>query len=137
MPLLQYRSLSDTTTIVNTSHLNGKYYLVDIWATWCAPCIEEMPALREAYQQYKNKNTDFISISLDNTPALPQNFLKTNPLPWEQGIAISLRDILNSLMINGIPCPILIDVKGKILAYGIDLRGDKLIKTLKEKLSTN
>lgn len=46
--------------------LKGKYVYIDVWATWCAPCIEEIPFLKKVEEQYHGKNIVFVSISVDN-----------------------------------------------------------------------
>ncbi|MEM6686809.1 MAG: TlpA disulfide reductase family protein [Bacteroidota bacterium] len=45
--------------------LKGKYVYVDVWATWCGPCIAEIPSLKKVEKQYHNKNVEFVSISID------------------------------------------------------------------------
>jgi thiol-disulfide isomerase/thioredoxin len=44
---------------------DGKTYVINFWATWCKPCVEELPAFQELYENYKDKNVEVILISLD------------------------------------------------------------------------
>lgn len=134
LPELFYRSLTDTFKIISMRGFAGKYLLIDIWATWCKPCIEEFPVLQNAYNNRSNQ-LEFLSISIDNEVSSAINFLNKNPgLNWTQAIALKMKDILNNLMITDIPCTILIDPAGKILSYGSELRGEKLEKTLSDKV---
>lgn len=48
------------------SDLRGKYVYIDIWATWCGPCIKEVPSLQKVEEQFHDKNIEFVSISVDN-----------------------------------------------------------------------
>lgn len=135
LPVFQYKNLSDTTRVVSTETLRDKYYLIDIWATWCKPCIDEFPLLVKEYDELKDKNIGFVSISIDDNATAAINFLQTKfNLPWQKGIAVTRKEVMNALMINGIPCTILISPEGKILSYGNDLRGSNLKKTLNEKM---
>lgn len=51
---------------LSLSDLKGKYVYFDIWATWCGPCIREIPSLKKVEEQYHGKNIEFVSISVDN-----------------------------------------------------------------------
>lgn len=46
--------------------LKGKYVYIDVWATWCVPCLQEMPNLRKLEQAYRGKNIEFVSLSVDD-----------------------------------------------------------------------
>jgi len=132
LPLFRYRELSDTNKIFSTNNLRDKYYLVDVWATWCKPCIDEFPVLKKAYE-LKAANLEFISISIDNDPQSALKFLNEKfSFPWFSGIAFSREEVLKALMVSGIPCTILISPEGKILGYGNELRGPNLLNTLNE-----
>lgn len=132
LPQLRFRDLSDTSKIVTTHAFKGKYLLIDIWATWCKPCIDEFPLLLKTYQN-KGSRLEYLSISIDNNALTAVNFIRNRfPLPWKSGVAIQRKDILNALMISGIPCTILISPGGKILSYGYDLRGKNLEMTLRK-----
>ena len=51
---------------VSMEQLKGKVVVIDFWATWCGPCIAEMPHMKELYAEYKDKGVEFIGVSLDN-----------------------------------------------------------------------
>lgn len=132
IPSLQYRDLTDSTKILSVDNLRGKHYLIDIWVTWCKPCIDEFPGLINTYNVVKGADIEFISISIDDNSHIIQEFLQNKmSLPWQVVLATSRKELMNKLMINGIPCTILIDSNGRILSYGNELRGTSLVRTLK------
>ena len=69
---------------VDLAQYKGKVVLVDFWATWCGPCISELPNVQEVYKKYHDKGFDVFAISFDNTKEELENFLKTNDMPWTQ-----------------------------------------------------
>ena len=62
-PLFDYENHKGGKTSLES--LKGKYVYIDVWATWCGPCIREIPALLQVEEQYKDKNIEFVSISVD------------------------------------------------------------------------
>lgn len=133
LPLLEYKKLYDTLKTESSLSFSGKFLVIDIWATWCKPCIDEFTGLIKAYKS-KNSKIDFLSISIDTKAVAAIDMLRKFPdIVWNQGIALSTKGILNTLMISGIPCTILVSPDGTILNYGYEMRGEKLATTLKEK----
>lgn len=131
LPTFYYKDLVDTTKTLSSQNLKGKYYLIDVWATWCVPCIEEFPVLLSQYKKRNSNDLEFLSVSIDDNIEALMKFLKDKfPLPWKNMIANSRKELMNALMITGIPCTILIDSQGRILHYGSELRGSNLTKTL-------
>lgn len=51
---------------VSLADLKGKYLYVDIWATWCRPCLQQLPAMKELEEKYRDTDIEFVSISIDN-----------------------------------------------------------------------
>ncbi|WP_121148369.1 TlpA disulfide reductase family protein [Tenacibaculum discolor] len=58
---------------------NDKTYVVNFWATWCMPCVKELPAFEQLYKEYKNKDVEVILVSLDFSKQI-----KTNLIPFIQ-----------------------------------------------------
>lgn len=50
---------------VSLADLKGKFVFVDIWATWCGPCLQQLPAMKELEEKYRGQNIEFVSISVD------------------------------------------------------------------------
>jgi len=68
------------------SDFRGKYVLVDFWATWCGPCVAEMPNLKAVYDAHgRDDRFVMISLSLDNDTAAPKHFIAEKGIQWLQG----------------------------------------------------
>jgi peroxiredoxin len=101
---------------VSTADFKGKVVLVDFWATWCKPCREELPKLKQAYATYHAQGLEVIGISCDNQAADLQKFLAENKdMPWPQlfdAAKPGWHPIAEKYGINAIPAMFLIDRKG-------------------------
>ncbi len=135
IPDFKLASLDDPNYVITPETLKGKYVLIDLWATWCGPCIGELPHLEKAYQKFKDKNFDILSISFDRNPEIVKKFRSGKwSMPWLHAFAEGAFDgeIGQKFEVIGIPKPILIDPQGKIIALESDLRGKTLELTLKK-----
>ena len=110
----------------------GKYVLIDFWASWCAPCIKEIPTLIEAYKLYKNKNFEIVGVSLDSKADPWKAAIKNNNMTWPQMSDLRQWDSQARIIynFNSIPHTILLDPDGIIITK--DLRGKKLLEKLQE-----
>lgn len=121
------------------SDFEGRYLLIDFWATWCGPCIEEFPNLRSAYRRYDRDDFAILSVSLDAKRENVTGFLKERKLPWQHAFAEGTFEspIAEQFQVTGLPKPVLIGPDGRIEAVGTDLRGERLFETLKRKIEAS
>ncbi|GAB4511273.1 MAG: hypothetical protein Tsb004_15450 [Allomuricauda sp.] len=135
LPEFSIPYVSDLDDSFKKSDIKGKVTLIDFWATWCKPCIEEFPNIKENYEVYKAKGFDVISISIDENFEQLKAYSSKKPFPWDT--SLYLEDGFNSqvakdFQLIGIPKPILVDENGIIIAMDSDIRGDKLEHVLKD-----
>jgi thiol-disulfide isomerase/thioredoxin len=126
------------------SDYKGKLVLVDFWATWCGPCVAELPNLIKAYGEFHGKGLEVLGISLDNADALSgkngepskfESFLKDKGMTWTQ-IADGKgwkAEISQMYGIDSIPRVLLVDGDtGEILGTNRELRGEALGATVRK-----
>jgi thiol-disulfide isomerase/thioredoxin len=118
--------------------MKGKVILVDFWATWCGPCLQEMPHVREMYEGYHGKGFEVVGVSLDEKRDVRLAFLTEEKLPWVQlyadaeGTTGWSNPIARHYGISGIPTAILIGQDGNVVS--LEARGGELTKQLEKLL---
>ncbi len=108
----------------------GKYVLIDFWATWCGPCMNEMPHLKEAYAEYAPKGFEIYGVSLDRDHEDWR--LTAKNLPWVNVINTEDATAASDYSVRTIPSNFLISPEGIIVAK--NLRGEGIATTLAEYL---
>ena len=98
---------------VKLSDLKGKPVFLNFWATWCPPCVKELPLFAAKYPEYKDK-VQFIAVSIDEGSAEPKEFVeaKKYQLPFGH---VEPAKVGASYQIEAIPTSILIDANGNIV----------------------
>lgn len=126
------KSLSGELCTLSTVVPQKKLVLLDFWASWCRPCIQEMPLLSELYAQYKDKGLEIVGISLDEQEPAWKKAVETNEMSWIQLICNNKNpeNVAKRYKVRSIPFTVLIDNTGTIVA--INLRGEQLKEKIKK-----
>lgn len=121
-------------TKVDLAAMKGKVVLVDFWATWCGPCVGELPNVKKAFDTYHAKGFEIIAISLDQEKDALEAFIKKENMTWPQAFDGKGwgSDIARKFGINSIPATFLIGKDGKVAAT--NLRGSALEEKVAELL---
>ena len=93
----------------------GKYLLVDFWASWCGPCRQAIPKVKELHEQYKAKGLEVVSISIDTDKKAWEKAMADENMPWEQLLSDNKDKTMELYQFSGIPTLYLIDREGKIV----------------------
>lgn len=119
---------------ISLTDFKGKYVLVDFWASWCGPCLREMPNVVKLYKECKGKNFEIFGVSLDNKKDAWEKAIKANGMKWPQGSDLKGwgSEPARLCNVSAIPFTVLIDPEGEVIA--IDLRGEQLHAKVKEVL---
>jgi thiol-disulfide isomerase/thioredoxin len=121
MPAPAFSFPDITGTQISLADFKGKYVYIDVWATWCVPCIREIPKLKELEQEFGDEIA-FLSISIDYDKERWHKYVKEKALTGVQilslpqiGIISSSCEIMELYMIQGIPRYIMIDPDGTLI----------------------
>ena len=127
--------------LFSLSRLKGKLVLIDFWATWCAPCVEEQPQLKTIYDAYseqiKSNKFEILGVSLDKNKESWQKAINRFGISWIQVSDLKFwkSSVAKLYEIDELPFNVIIDGQGTIVAK--NLHGKDLDEFLKKSLSQN
>ncbi|MEM7147199.1 MAG: TlpA disulfide reductase family protein [Verrucomicrobiota bacterium] len=118
---------------VDLASMKDKVVLLDFWATWCGPCIAEMPNVKKAYEKYHEKGFEIVGISLDSSKSSLEDYIEDNDMPWPQYYDGKGWDneLGREYGVSSIPAVYLVK-NSEVIATGV--RGPALEKKLEELL---
>lgn len=115
--------------MLRSSDFEGRYVLLDFWASWCSPCIQEIPTLRQVHATYGSERFALVGIATQDGEASVRRVVDRRDVTWpivfDEG-----REIASAFRVLGLPDPILIGPDGRVVERGDALRGDALSDTL-------
>ncbi|MBV8730448.1 MAG: TlpA family protein disulfide reductase, partial [Acidobacteriia bacterium] len=98
----------------DTSALNGKVVVVDFWATWCVPCVQEIPGFNRILREYGPKGVAVVGVSLDDDGAKSvEPFLKKHPM--EYTVALGPEPLFKQFQIDELPVTVIFGRDGKLV----------------------
>ena len=112
----------------------GKVLVLDFWASWCGPCRQEIPNMKKYYEEFKGKDVEFLSVSIDADKKAWEKARGEENMAWPQGwVTDGGKAVMNTYQFGGIPFILVIDKDGNI--YKKQVRGEAIKKAVEDALS--
>lgn len=117
---------------IKTAEMRGKVILLDFWATWCGPCVTEIPKLKGLYAKYHEEGLEIIGINADVDKRSLEAMIEYKKIPWPQFFDEEnpRNRIKESLGVNDLPTQWLIDRRGRLRTTNARANREELVKKL-------
>jgi cytochrome c biogenesis protein CcmG/thiol:disulfide interchange protein DsbE len=147
VPDFEIDALQDSGHAITPSDFEGRYVLLNLWATWCAPCIEKIPELQEARQRYSEEKLAILNVSFDRSRSKATALLEKREMPGSHayvsgglmgefgGKFARMPSESASTEVRGLPNLTLVGPEGKVADTAAGDSAD-LLEMLSEHLST-
>lgn len=131
-PAIDFSATTADGKKIKLSDFRGKVVLLDFWATWCAPCRQEIPNVKKVFEEFHKKGFEIIGISLDQKKVQFDSYMESNNISWPQIFDGKgwKSDIGSLYAVTSIPATFLLDRKG-VIRYK-NVRGPDLRKAVRQ-----
>ena len=106
---------------VSLSDFRGKIVFLNFWATWCPPCIIEMPSMEKLHRRFKDKSFVMVAINSQETDALVKSFFEKNKLSFT-ALLDSSGEVGFGFGVNALPTTFVLDKQGRIIGSALGPR---------------
>lgn len=130
-PMPEYAALNLDGSKFDLAAKRDKVVLLNVWATWCGPCIYEIPELQKLHDQYAPRGLEVIGVSVDESGAESVRSFVAEQKKMAYPIVLDAEGkIANLLQTTVLPTSVLVDHKGRIVwkKYGAIMEGDEELK---------
>jgi thiol-disulfide isomerase/thioredoxin len=140
VPEVALPPLDTTEDPFSPADLAGSVTLIDFWATWCIPCVAELPVLQDAHRRFHERGFRIVSVSYDGDREAVRRFMAERPMPWRHAFVgleeLSTGRVASAYGVDALPHAVLVGPDGHVLAAQGELRGSALARTLQRVLGT-
>jgi cytochrome c biogenesis protein CcmG/thiol:disulfide interchange protein DsbE len=114
---------------VDLARLGGKPVLINLWATWCGPCREEMPILQNAHIRHRDKIA-FLGVDTKDSPERAAAFLQEVGATYPQVVDLDGRLLVEHLRVPGLPVTVVLDAEGEVIKKHVGAFTEESLDTL-------
>ncbi len=124
------------TNKINLRKLEGNYVLFDFWGTWCAPCLEGIPKLKELFDKYSHKNFKLIGIAQDKNTDIVKTYIAKQQMKWPNIFQFlnGEQPIISSYKVTNFPTYIIIAPNGRIIYRGTGIQSLNEVERILNKI---